>query len=383
MTLTALRETIDDLLADAASYGDGPSVVDAHRELARLEAFVTKITARFEASGEWALVGARSAASYLATEAHLPLQEARRQVRLGRGLSEMPATAEAFEAGEVSSAHAHLLARVRNEQTMKYFERDEALLLEHARVLRFEEFVRLVSYWEQHADPEGSDERAERRRARRDVRLDASYEGMYFGKMVLDPVSGSIVRGELDRLEVELFEADFAEAKARLGRDPEHDELPRHHAQRRADALVEMATRSAGAQTDGRRPAPLFSVLVDLETLAGRVLELANGVVLAPGDLACWLERADLERAVFTPDKRVEVGRTSRLFTGATRRAIELRDRRCQHPYCDEPLGRCQVDHIVPYSKGGPTTQENGRLLCGFHNRLRNKRPPPAADPDD
>ena len=27
----------------------------------------------------------------------------------------------------------------------------------------------------------------------------------------------------------------------------------------------------------------------------------------------------------------------------------------------------------------GPTTQENGRLLCPFHNRLRNQRPPPAA----
>jgi len=28
----------------------------------------------------------------------------------------------------------------------------------------------------------------------------------------------------------------------------------------------------------------------------------------------------------------------------------------------------------VEYSKGGLTTQENGRLLCPFHNRLRNQR---------
>jgi hypothetical protein len=44
---------------------------------------------------------------------------------------------------------------------------------------------------------------------------------------------------------------------------------------------------------------------------------------------------------------------------------------------CDEPAERCQADHIIPYSLDGLTVQENGRLLCGFHNRLRNQRPPP------
>jgi 5-methylcytosine-specific restriction endonuclease McrA len=79
------------------------------------------------------------------------------------------------------------------------------------------------------------------------------------------------------------------------------------------------------------------------------------------------------------------VSRTSRLFIDAIRRAIEVGHRRCTHEYCDEPLSRCQADHIVPYSEGGPTVQENGRLLCGFRNRLRVKRPPPSPgdEPDD
>ena len=67
----------------------------------------------------------------------------------------------------------------------------------------------------------------------------------------------------------------------------------------------------------------------------------------------------------------------TRLFSGATRRAIEIRDQECTHPYCDEPVERCQADHVIPWSQDGPTIQENGRLLCGFHNRLRNGRPPP------
>jgi 5-methylcytosine-specific restriction endonuclease McrA len=89
------------------------------------------------------------------------------------------------------------------------------------------------------------------------------------------------------------------------------------------------------------------------------------------------LDEAYIERAVYRPDNRVEVSETTRLFTGATRRAIELRDRQCTHPYCDLPASACQADHIIPYTEDGPTTQENGRLLCGFHNRLRNGRPPP------
>ncbi len=71
---------------------------------------------------------------------------------------------------------------------------------------------------------------------------------------------------------------------------------------------------------------------------------------------------------------RIDVSVRSRFFTGGTRRAIELRDRMCTHPYCYEPAESCQVDHIETYAAGGLTTQDNGRLLCGFHNRLRNQK---------
>ena len=200
---------------------------------------------------------------------------------------------------------------------------------------------------------------------------------MWLGKMTLDPVSGAIVADELTRIEQKLFEADWAEAKDSLGREPTLLDLARTPSQRRADALVEMATRSKTAPANGRRPAPLFTVLVDYPTLAGRVCELARSFVVTPGSLVPWLDEAIVERAVFTPPGRVEVGIKSRLFMGATRRAIEIRDGDCTHPYCDGSRHDLQVDHIVPYAQGGPTTQENGRLLCGEHNRQRNQRPPP------
>jgi hypothetical protein len=118
-------------------------------------------------------------------------------------------------------------------------------------------------------------------------------------------------------------------------------------------------------------------VLVGYETLHGRVCELADRMVVTPGSLLGWLDSAYIERAVFGLDGRVEVSATARLFTGATRRAVEIRDRGCVHPYCDRSTLHCEIDHIIPYAHGGPTTQENGRVLCGYHNRLRNQRPPP------
>jgi hypothetical protein len=81
---------------------------------------------------------------------------------------------------------------------------------------------------------------------------------------------------------------------------------------------------------------------------------------------------------VFTPPDRVEVSATARFFTGATRRAIELRDRTCCHPFCDQVAEYSQVDHVLEWRNGGRTTQDNGRLLCPKHNRARNhERPPP------
>lgn len=381
MELEALELAIDALAAsDPVAYADRESMEALQRALARLEAFATKAAAAFETSGAWAPDGAQTAASWMAAVCHLPNGQARRLLRRGRALAQLPDTERAWSTGQITGAQVDTLVGLRRAATAESLARDEALLVEQARTLRFESFVRTTAYWEQLADPDGTEAAAEARRARRDVSLAASFQGMWLGRLTLDPIAGAIVSDELTRLEEGLFEADWAEARASLGRDPKAGDLARTGAQRRADALVEMATRSKTAPEDGRRPAPLFSVLIDHPTLKGRVCELAQGVALTPGALLPWLEVAHVERVVFGPGVRAEVSPTARLFTGATRRAIELRDRQCTHPYCDRPAASCQVDHIIPFHAGGPTTQENGRVLCAFHNRLRNQRPPPGPE---
>lgn len=359
------------------------------RQFSRIEAFLTEAAGSFDEGGVWATDGARTAASWLTARCHLPASEAKALVARARHLRHLPVTSAAFAGGSVGRAQVDALGRLDRAPTDTCLARDEALLVEQAKELTFRDLTRSLAYWDQFADPEGCEDRAEAVRCRRDVTLSESFQGTFIGTMTLDPLSGTIVADELDRLEQIFFEVDWAKAKVELGREPLAHQLARTPSQRRADALVEMATRSKMASATARRPTPLFTVMVDYRTAAGRVCELARGSAVTPGSLVPYLDEAMVERAVFSPDGRVEMSATQRFFTGATRRAIEVRDRICAHPLCELPTYRCQVDHIVPASKGGPSTQENGRMLCSFHNRLRNRRDDlaPAGDvltrPDD
>jgi hypothetical protein len=376
--LDVLTEAIDVLSgSDPSVHADAESIETLQRQLARLESFVTNATAAFDAAGNWVPDGARNASGWLVARCRLPKARARAMVRRGRSLRDLPECTRAWADGDITAAQVDVIADLRSDPNTDALARDEEVLVGQASTLRYQLFVRAAAYWKQLADPDGVEDDDQKRRSDRDVYLTRSFGGMWMGTITLDPISGSIVGEELERLERAMFEEEWARARAELGRDPTLADLSRTHRQRRADALVEMATRSRTVPSDGRRPTPLFSVLVDYETLRGRVCELAEGTVIAPGSLLPWLDEAYLERVVFAPARRVEVSVTARVFSGATRRAIELRDRECTHPYCDIPASRCQADHIVPFTAGGPTNEENGRLLCGFHNRLRNARPPP------
>jgi hypothetical protein len=380
MDLDVLTEAIDRLNgSDPWTFADAESIEILHRQQARLDALVTKATAGFDAAGNWVPDGAHHAVAWLMAKCRLPKPQARKMVRRGRELRHLPKADQAWSDGQIGSAQVDLIAGCRQPATEEALARDEAMLVTQGALLPYAAFARAIAYWKQLADPDGAEEDDEKRRERRDVYLEKSFGGMWIGKITLDPVSGAIVGEELERIEKEMFEADWAEAKDRLGHDPWIADLRRTSGQRRADALVEMATRSQMAPVGGRRPAPLFSIVIDYELVRGRLCELADGVVVAPGTLLPWLNEAYLERVVFAPSRRVEVSEKARLFTGATRRGIELRDLECQHPLCDIRAASCQVDHIIPFAAGGPTTEENGQILCGFHNRLRNGPAPPEA----
>ena len=138
-------------------------------------------------------------------------------------------------------------------------------------------------------------------------------------------------------------------------------------------------------------------MVVSLGELVGPIRETFNGLVLSRLEVARLLTEADVERIVLDPvGQPVTLTSSQRFFTGVVRRAVEVRDRVCQHPTCQVEAEFCQVDHIVEVAAGGQTVITNARLLCRTHNRQRPGRhrtgqtgtgprasSPSSGDPDD
>ncbi len=392
-TLDELLERAGAVLAELGSVDldgiDGQVLGDAlgglQRLRGRLDVAEARVLSRFDAQRAWEPSGAKTAAAWVAWTQRLPIGVARQRLRHARAMRALPSVEAAWSDGLLDRSHVVALLAKRTPRTRAVFDADHRVLLDAALRLGFKDFTSVCDRWEQIVDPDGAEQDAEAEHAAREVHLDQSFAGMWFGRLTLDRVSGAIVDETLREIDQELFDADWAAARHRLGRTPTPADLARTPAQRRADALVEMATRARTAPADGRRPAPLFTVVVGLETLKGPVLELFNRTALTPGTAARHLTHADVERIVFDPPSRVlDVGERRRFFRGALRRAIEVRDRVCFHPSCDEVPQRPEADHIHPAAHGGPTTQDNGRWGCAHHNRWRTThpdQPPPAGGP--
>jgi hypothetical protein len=358
--LGALHEVIDGLVeldVDALDDADLHAVaMRLQRERARLGALAAQLLRRWDERRVWASDGSRSASARLGRESGCSAVTAGVELRRARQAGPMPVAAAALGRGELSLDHLDLLGRANQPHRARDFSRDEPTLVAECARLRFRQAQRMVAYWCQRVDAEaGHDGTAPPEDGT--LHVSATLSGAVAINGLLDPIGGAIVRTELRRLERQLVQAD------------ERDGRQRSRAQRRAAALVLMAERSATAPVAGRPPKPLFTVLLGDSSFA-QLCELANGTVVSPKQLGPWLGTAELEAILFEGPSTVISVSKRRTFTGALRRAIEVRDRHCQHPSgCDIAAEDCDVDHIVPRSRRGPTSQFNGRLECTTHNR--------------
>jgi Domain of unknown function (DUF222) len=330
------------------------AVVEVHRQQARLAAAVTRLTAAADARRVWADDGSRSCGAWMAHRCRLPVGQARAEAWLGRRLRTMPATSEALAAGDLSPRHAMVLASLAGGRTAELFVRDEALLVDHARTMSWANFVRAIEYWHQHADPDGVERDADHDEALRRVHLSPGMRGTGILDGMLTPLGYATVNEALRRVEQELFESDWAAARAEHGDAATACHLTRTPAQRRHDALVELAKRAVTAPTGGKRPKPLISVFVGYETFQGRICQLAGGTIVSPGTVASLLDEALIERVVFdAPSRVIDLGRARR-FTGAVRRALEVRDQRAPTTAVTSPGNAARATTSSPGPRVAP-----------------------------
>ncbi|WP_251024758.1 HNH endonuclease signature motif containing protein, partial [Arthrobacter sp. ISL-65] len=105
---------------------------------------------------------------------------------------------------------------------------------------------------------------------------------------------------------------------------------------------------------------------------------------------------ADIIPVLLGSEGRIlDIGRTTRIFPPHIRKALTARDQGCAFPNCTIPAPWCEAHHITYWSRGGPTSTDNGALLCTHHHHLIHKEqwkihikngtpwfiPPPHIDP--
>ncbi len=257
-SLGRVSEGVDDLLGvDAGALSDdelSDAVVELQRQSERLAAARAALISTWDARQSWAADGARTGAAWLAAKCRMSKATARREIRRARALRHMPRVSEGLADGDIGVDHLDALSRVRRDHLADCFARAERQLVGHAKRLPFHHFHKAVRYWEQLADPDGVEDRAAKRYADRGAHLSKTFDGTQALDALFDVVGGAEFASVFDSIEKELFDADWAEAKAKYGDDVSLDKLARTPAQRRADTLVEMARRAATTPKDGQRP---------------------------------------------------------------------------------------------------------------------------------
>ena len=330
-------------------------VVALQREQARVAVVAADAVPAWLASRAWRSGGTLRPELAIARDARRDRTRVKAELRRARVLASLPITRQAVLDGRISMDHVDLLVRHATKARFELFRQCEQWLVDRCVLNElFDDAARDVQYWAMWAD----DQLGVRREPSTPSTLYAS-QSETTGRVVLDgdlaAIDGAIVTDELGRLANEILHED------------RRNGVRRTPAQRRAAALVRMATRSVNAA--GPTARPLFEVVIGDET-ARHLCQLATGLVLHPEDLMPYFDTAAMQSFLFDAGHAVVGVSKQRTFRGALRRAIQVRDRRCRHrSVCPEPAVRCDVDHRTPAARGGPTSQFNGAAECMSHNR--------------
>jgi len=149
------------------------------------------------------------------------------------------------------------------------------------------------------------------------------------------------------------------------GQAPPEDD--RTKAQRRADALVALA---AGGLS-GEAAQPVIHVLAEAATVSGT--GTAPGYLPGYGAIPAESVRDLADRAKVRFLSRPEELGAEAGYRPSTALAdfIRCRDLHCRFPGCDKPAEFCDIDHTIPWDRGGPTHPSNCALLCRAHHLLK------------
>lgn len=381
--LAALSAVVSDL--DPSALG-GRDATSLYRLLVgierRCQAGKTLLAPRIDESLVWRDEGHRNASVMLALIEGVSAGQARNTLANGSRLKALPGTEEALRDGVLSPPKltelttASVLAP-EQETTLLQGVANEPLEQTKKRCQR----SRAASAT---ADPVGAMKAI---RASRNFSSWIDGEGAFCYQGRDTPDRGAQILARIEETALRLRKEHRSAGTA--------DDLPERCV--RADAFYALLTRRhpdtdqelrptspAAPETDGPAPprpidtAPRCEVVVRVDLAAllrGRLVQgeccEIDGVGPIPVPMARDLANDSFLALLFHEAGDIKaVSHFGRTIKAVQRTALFERDRTCVVPGCSIPYG-LEIDHVIPFAQGGPTSLENLALLCHHHHFLK------------
>ena len=296
----------------------------------------------------------------------------------------LPLTAEALATGEISPAHATVIAReteraVRAGLAPDAIRKIEERALTHAEMHTPRQVANKVKALVAKISPEEFEEAVEEATEQRRVDFYPESDGMATVVALLPAADALILRNALDAMAQMSLQRDREmKGQAKSGQ-LSRDEFIRNMDNRRADALGELAAKALADLSEFYRPQrkPVtVNITMDLPTALGLA---ENPAVLSdygpiPASIARELA-ADGKWRRFVSDpisgSLLDLGRETYEPPQALRDFLLARDRICRFPGCRRPGHQTDIDHSQSWESGGETNPGNLGLLCRRHHRLK------------
>jgi hypothetical protein len=337
----------------------GRRLIDLASQLAAMECEWLDMVAEFDRRYGWEDDGELSPTDWLVSRCGLSRVTAREKLRVAHELELRPAVHAAFAAGSLSYTKVRAITRIAgaNEDTDRWLLR----LAEAGTAADLEIAVRHYVKLQEQEKPVDD---YLRRWDRATVRSARTYDGMMVIETVAPVEEGQEILAMMRSAET-AGPVDSAESTGKRRLRAMLDLLRAGHAN------LDTANDASGADRY------TLHAVADIDVLAGTRTgraELIDGTPVAPETIERWACDSAIVRHVLKGQSEpLDIGRQTKVWTTAQRRAISLRDHgRCRWLNCWRRT--CDVHHVIWYRKGGITAVSNGCLLCPHHHTFVHER---------
>lgn len=346
------------------------SISDARRSLDLYAAKLTMLTARKEAHTQ---AGASDITALIAKTNGLSRKDAKQQVQNAQTLENSSVLRTQMAKSGMSSVKVAIIGQTLADlpPTLSAQQRKtiESALAEAAPAMSVEQLRRKARRATEAVNVRLADEieNEQLTRAEEPAHVQAKF-------WMSRPDDRGVVKGgfEIDTLTADMLRSVI---ESKTSPRQHHGEPEAPYSERAGQAFVDVL-RHVPKDSYGNHGGVAATLLVTVseESLRGRTDAAGtteHGTRVSAGQLRQLACTAGILPAVMSGNSQVlDLGTTRRLHSPAQRMALAVRDDGCAFPGCDLPPGWCESHHIDPWSNGGPTTIDNGVLLCGRHHRL-------------